>query len=167
MNEVKATLTGVIAAIYLWFTAYFGVFTPLLVLTVLSMFCDLVTRVYAAGSSSTEKIESKKVMQGIYRKLGMCMLIFLTLILDAGLVMIADTLGINVATKIIFTAFTMAWIFVRELISNLENLALAGIELPKFVVKALNIAKDKIDSAADLNVQGGSKDEDRTTSIND
>lgn len=167
MNDVKATLTGVITAMYLWLTAYFGVFTPLLVLTVLSMFCDLVTRVYAAGVSDTEKIESKKVMQGINRKLGMCMLIFLTLILDAGLVMIADTLGINVATKIIFTAFTLAWIFVRELISNLENLALAGIELPNFVVKALNIAKDKIDSAADLNVQGGDKDGDTTKTIND
>lgn len=167
MNDVKATLTGVIAAIYLWLTAYFGVFTPLLVLTLLAMFCDLVTRIYAAGSSETEKVESKKVMLGIYRKLGMCMLIFLTLILDSGLVLIANTLGINVATKIIFTAFTLAWIFVRELISNLENLVLAGIEPPKFVVKALNIAKDKIDSAADLNVQGGDKDGDTTKTIND
>lgn len=166
MNDIKATLTGIMTAIYIWGSAYFGVFTPLLVLTLIAMFSDLVTRIYAAGSSETEKVESKKVMLGIYRKLGMCMLIFLTLILDSGLVLIADTLGINVATKIIFTAFTLAWIFVRELISNLENLALAGIELPNFVVKALNIAKDKIDSAADLNVQGGDKDEDRTTSIN-
>lgn len=167
MNDIKATLTGIVATIYIWISAYFGVFTPLLVLTLIVMFGDLTTRIYAAGASDTEKIESKKVMQGIYRKLGMCMLIFLTLILDAGLVMIADTLGINVATKIIFTAFTLAWIFVRELISNLENLALAGIELPNFVVKALNIAKDKIDSAADLNVQGGDKDGDTTKTIND
>ncbi|QEH68230.1 phage holin family protein [Cellulosilyticum sp. WCF-2] len=166
MNDIKATLTGVVTAIYIWVSAYFGVFTPLLVLTLVAMFCDLVTRIYAAGSSETEKVESKKVMLGIYRKLGMCMLIILTLILDSGLVLIADTLGINVATKIIFTAFTLAWIFVRELISNLENLALAGIDLPKFIVKALNIARDKIDSAADLNVQGGNKDGDTTKTIN-
>ena len=80
--------------------------------------------------------------------------------MDAGLRLITETLGINVATKIIFTAFTLAWVFVRELISNLENLALAGIELPKFIVKALNLAKDKIDNTADLNV-GGGEDENR------
>lgn len=159
MNDIKATLTGIVAGIYLWVSAYFGVFTPLLVLTLSAMFCDLVTRIYAAGSSETEKVESKKVMLGIYRKLGMCMLIVLTLILDSGLSLIASTLGINVATKIIFTAFTLAWIFVRELISNLENLALAGIELPKFVVQALNMAKEKIDSAADLNIGESDKDE--------
>ena len=154
MHDIKATLTGFFTALYVFLSSYFGVFTPLLVLTVLAMFSDLITRVYAAGASDVEKVESKKVMKGIYKKLGMCMLICLTLILDAGLMLIADTLGINVASKIIFTAFTLAWIFVRELISNLENLALAGIELPKFIVKALNMAKDKIDNTADLNVGG-------------
>ena len=152
MSDIKATLTGFFTALYIWLGTYFGVFTPLLVLTVLAMFSDLITRVYAAVASDVEKVESKKVMKGIYKKLGMCMLICLTLILDAGLMLIAETLGIHIATKIIFTAFTLAWIFVRELISNLENLALAGIELPKFILKALNLAKDKIDNTADLNV---------------
>nr|DAT81689.1 MAG TPA: holin [Caudoviricetes sp.] len=160
MHDIRTTLTGFFTALYVFLSSYFGVFTPLLVLTVLAMFSDLITRVYAAGASDVEKVESKKVMKGIYKKLGMCMLICLTLILDSGLMLIAETLGINVATKIIFTAFTLAWIFVRELISNLENLALAGIELPKFIVKALNLAKDKIDNTADLNV-GGGEDENR------
>lgn len=155
MNDIKSTLTGFFTALYIWVGTYFGVFTPLLLLTVVAMFSDLITRVYAAGMSENEKVESKKVMKGIGRKLGMCMLICLTLILDAGLVLIANTLNIQVATKIIFTAFTLAWIFVRELISNLENLALAGIELPKFIVKALNLAKDKIDNTADSNIGVG------------
>lgn len=154
MHDIKATLTGFFTALYVFLSSYFGVFTPLLVLTVLAMFSDLITRVYAACASDVEKVESKKVMKGIYKKLGMCMLICLTLILDSGLMLIAETLGINVTTKIIFTAFTLAWIFVRELISNLENLALAGIELPKFVVKALNLAKEKVDSVADSNIGG-------------
>ena len=156
MQDIKTALTGFFTALYIWLGTYFGVFTPLLVLTVLAMFSDLITRVYAASMSETEKVESKKVMKGIYKKLGMCMLICLTLILDAGLMLIAETLGINIATKIIFTAFTLAWIFVRELISNLENLALAGIELPKFIIKALNLAKDKVDSVADTNIGGDS-----------
>ena len=160
MDNIKATLTGFFTALYIWLGTLFGVFTPLLVLTVVAMFSDLITRVYAAAMSNTEKVESKKVMQGIYKKLGMCMLICLTLILDAGLMLITDTLGVHIATEIVFTAFTLAWIFVRELISNLENLALAEIELPKFIIKALNLAKDKVDSVADTNV-GGGQDENR------
>lgn len=149
MDDFKGILTGIFTALYIWLTAYFGVFTPLLILTVGAMLCDLCTRIYAAASSDTERVESKKVMQGIYRKLGMCMLIVLTLILDAGLMLIGSTLGISIGTKIVFTGFTLAWIFVRELISNLENLALAGVELPTFVVKALNLARDKIDQVAE------------------
>lgn len=56
MNDIKATLTGIVAGVYLCASAYFGVFTPLLVLTLSAMFCDLVTRIYAAGSSETEKV---------------------------------------------------------------------------------------------------------------
>lgn len=154
MDDIKATLTGFFTALYIWLGTLFGVFTPLLILTLLTMFADLITRIYAAAVTPNEKVESKKVMQGIYKKLGMCMLICLTLILDAGLMIVAKTLGIHIATEIVFTAFTLAWIFVRELISNIENLALAGIELPKFIIKALNLAKEKVDSVADSNIGG-------------
>lgn len=152
MDDFKVIFTGFLGGLYIWVASYFGAFTPLLVLTVGAMLCDLCTRIYAAASSDTEKVESKKIMKGIYKKLGMCMLIVLTLLLDGGLRLISSTLGIEIATKIVFTGFTLAWIFVRELISNLENLALAGIDLPNFVIKALNIAKDKIDNVADIEV---------------
>ena len=155
MDNTKSLLIGVFTGVYLFVAGYFGIFMPLLALVLVLMVTDLITRVYAAWVRPDERPESRKVFQGLYKKLGMCILIFLTLLLDAGLTQIAANLGIQVATKIIFTAFTLAWIFVRELISNLENLAWAGVELPEFVTKALNIAKDKIDSAADEIVGGG------------
>lgn len=157
MEHTKNILIGIFTAINIFITSYFGVFTPLLVITLILMATDLITRVYAACVRPDERAESKKVLQGLYKKLGMCLLVFLTLLLDSGLVQIATNLGIVVATKVLFTAFTLAWIFVRELISNLENLEWGGIDLPKFVVKALNIAKDKIDSAADNIIDGGDK----------
>lgn len=149
MDNFKTTITGMFAAITLFLSNYFGVFTPLLLLTVGLMVFDLVTRVYAAAVRPDERPESKKVLAGVYKKLGMCFLIVLSLLLDFGLVQLADTLGITIATKIIFTALTLAWIFVRELISNLENIQYAGIELPRFITKALDIAKDKVDQMGD------------------
>lgn len=172
MNDFKNLAIGALAVVNVFITGYFGIFTPLLYLVVGLMVMDLITRCYAEGrkekinketgeDNNKGGIKSKKVWEGIYRKLGMVMLIILTLMLDFGLVQLSQGLGISIATKVIFTALTLAWIFVRETISNLENLLDAGIDLPDFIVKALSIAKDKVDSAGDT-IVGGSNNEDFT-----
>lgn len=155
VNEIKGALVGVIALIYAFIANIFGAFTPLLIITLGSMFADLITRIYAARVRPDEKVESKLVIKGIYKKLGMCMLIILALILDKALLILADVIGISVISKIMVTALVMAWLLVRELISNAENLQHAGIELPSFLIKILGIAKDKIDNAGDAIIGGG------------
>ena len=148
LTEIKIYAVGVIAAVYAFFVNIFGVFTPLLVITVGAMFADLITRVYAASVKDDEKPESKLVMKGIYKKIGLCMLIVLALMIDRALLLITQALGINIISKIMFTSLVMAWLLVRELISNAENLQHGGVELPSFLVKALSMAKDKVDSTA-------------------
>mgnify|MGYP000892165140 CR=1 FL=1 len=145
MDKIKNYLVGAFTALNIFLGGYFGVFTPLLWVVIILMVLDLFTRVYAAAVRSDDRPESKKVLVGIYRKLGMCFLIVLSMLLDFGLLQLASTLGITVVTKIMFTALTLAWIFVRELISNLENLQYAGVELPGFILSALDTAKDKVD----------------------
>jgi phage-related holin len=147
--EIKTTVIGVLAIVYAFITSIFGVFTPLLIITLGAMFADLCTRIYAASVMPDEKVESKLVIKGIYKKIGMCMLIVLALMLDKALLILADVVGINIVSKIMFTALVMSWLLVRELISNAENLQHAGIELPAFLIKALGIAKDKIDGTGD------------------
>jgi phage-related holin len=158
VNEIKAGLVGVIAVIYAFIANIFGAFTPLLIITLGAMFADLITRIYAARVRPDEEVESKLVIKGIYKKLGMCMLIILALILDKALLILADVIGISVISKIMVTALVMAWLLVRELISNAENLQHAGIELPVFLIKILGIAKDKIDNAGDAIVGGDESD---------
>lgn len=158
VNEIKAGLVGVIAVIYAFIASIFGAFTPLLIITLGAMFADLITRIYAARVRPDEEVESKLVIKGIYKKLGMCMLIILALILDKALLILADVIGISVISKIMVTALVMAWLLVRELISNAENLQHAGIELPSFLIKILGIAKDKIDNAGEAIVGGDESD---------
>lgn len=158
VNEIKAGLVGVIAVIYAFIANIFGAFTPLLIITLGAMFADLITRIYAARVRPDEEVESKLVIKGIYKKLGMCMLIILALILDKALLILADVIGISVISKIMVTALVMAWLLVRELISNAENLQHAGIELPSFLIKILGIAMDKIDNAGDAIVGGDGSD---------
>ena len=162
MEKVKVTITCALSSIYILVNNLFGVFTPLVLITTIAMLTDLLTRLYAVSMRDDEKMESKKVLQGLAKKLGLCLLICITLTMDAGLMIIAETLNFNVAVHTVFTGFTLAWILVRELISNLENLAYAGVALPQFVVKALNTAKDKIDSNAE---KGGAENANTTKAI--
>lgn len=152
--EIKTALIGVLAVIYAFLANIFGIFTPLLIITLGAMLADLITRIYAAKKRTDEKVESKKVMDGIYKKIGMCMLIALALLVDVTLSILAVIIGINIVSKIMVTALVMAWILIREIISNAENLQHAGIELPSFLVKILGIAKDKIDGAGEAIVGG-------------
>lgn len=149
MERIRQECIGVMGAINLIIMNAFGVFTPLLYVVLLLMLMDLVTRVYAASIRKDERAESRKVLKGLYRKLGLCLLIILSLILDLGLKEIANNLGIHIASKIIFTALTLAWLFVREVISNLENLQWAGIELPSFILKAITLTQEKVEQVGD------------------
>lgn len=156
-SEIKLTIVGVIAVMYAFLVNIFGAFTPLLMITVGAMFADLITRIYAACVRPDERPESKKVLKGLYKKIGMCMVIVLALMVDKALLILAELVGINVVSKIMVTAIAMAWILVRELLSNAENLQHAGIELPSFLFKILGIAKDKIDNAGDAIIGEGDK----------
>ncbi|NYB73846.1 phage holin family protein [Sedimentibacter hydroxybenzoicus DSM 7310] len=157
-NEIKISIVGVIAIIYAFLANIFGALTPLLIITLIAMFADLITRIYAACVRPDERPESKKVMKGLYKKVGLCLLIMLALMVDKALLILASVLGINIVAKILVTALVMAYILVREIISNAENLQHAGIELPTFLIKVLGIAKDKIDNAGDAIVGGGDGD---------
>lgn len=156
--DIKSGVVGVLAVIYAFLTSIFGVFTPLLIVTVAAMFADLITRIYAAIKREDEEVELKKVLAGLYKKIGYCLLIILALLLDKALLILAEVLGINIVSKIIFTALVLAWLLVRELISNIANLQHAGIEIPEFLNKVLGIAKDKVDGTAD-GIVGRTKDD--------
>ena len=90
----------------------------------------------------------------------MCMLIVLALMVDKSLLLLAAILNINIVSKIFVTALVMAYILVRELISNVENLQYGGVEIPSFLLKILGLAKDKIDSTANAIVDKDGVDSD-------
>lgn len=146
MEKIKGEIAACLTIFNVIMTQCFGKVTALFWMVMGLMGMDLVTRIYAAGVRADERIESRKIMKGLYHKMGLCLFIMLSLILDLGLKEMTQLLGIQVMGKIIFTNVTLAWIFVRELISNLENLQRAGIEMPLFMMKALNKTQDKVET---------------------
>lgn len=155
MNNIKNYIITGLGLTNAVLVSFFGVFTPLLYTVLLLMFFDLISRMYAAGMRSDEKIESKKVISGLGSKFGMIMLIILGLIIDSGLSMVFKLVlslaDIAVPISIIAVMpFTLAWIFVRESTSICENLQHAGIKVPPFIVKALNVTNTALDKANDM-----------------
>lgn len=158
MNEhiakIKASVVGIVAVVNGLVVGKFGVLAPLLYFVVLMMVMDLVTRIYSAGVNPQDQIESKKAWLGLYRKFGLCLLIVFCLVLDAGVYQIAATMGIHVVTKVVFTSLILAWIFVREAISIIENLEHAGIELPTFIAKAMKLGEVKVEDIGASIIKG-------------
>lgn len=146
MERIKNEVFALIVSINMILTNYFGKMTLLLYIVIGLMGLDLVTRIYAAGMNKNEKVESKKIMKGLYKKLGLCLLILLSVIMDVGLCFVTKALALPSTDHIIFTNLTLGWLFIRELISNLENLQSAGIELPRFIMKALCQTKQQVEA---------------------
>lgn len=152
--ELKQGLVGIFGAVNIFLVGLFGDFLPFLYVSAGIMFFDLITRIYAAAMRDDEKVESEEIMRGFGKKCGLLMLIILSLFVDYGLKLILDLLGIQILTVIVVTGFTIAWIYLREAISIAENLQHAGVDLPNFIIKALNAAKDKVDHVGDSIVGG-------------
>jgi len=146
MDKIKSECFALIVSINMVITNCFGKVTVLLYIVIGLMGLDLVTRIYAAGVSKEEKVESRKIMKGFYKKFGLCLLILISLIMDYGLSFVTDLLALPKLSYIVFTNLTLAWLFIRELISNLENLQSAGIELPSFIMKALNRTREQVEA---------------------
>lgn len=145
MHEFRTVVYLIISSINIYAINAFGLLAPLLWLNIVLMFLDLITRILAAHVTEHQQVSSKKCFKGIYKKIGMCILIFLSLIMDNGLIKISVGLGLNIPTKVLFSALVLAWIFIRELISNIENLVDAGVEIPQFLLKNLDKIKNEID----------------------
>lgn len=160
-DNLKQTILYSLGLVNMALVSFFGAFTPLLWLVLGAMIFDLISRMYAAGIRDDEKIESKKVFHGIYSKLGMVMLVILSLVMDAGITIILSLIlglaGIASPKIIAVMPFCLAWIFIRECTSIVENLQHAGIKIPSFITKALSITNTAIDKVNDT--IGGSSNE--------
>lgn len=152
--ELKQGIVGVLGVVNIFLVGLFGDFLPFLLLSAGVMLFDLVSRIYAAAMRDDEEVKSKEIMKGFGKKFGLLMLIILSLFVDYGLKLILELLGVQIVTSIVITGFTIAWIFIREAISIAENLQHAGVPLPTFILKALNSAKDKVDTVGDSIVGG-------------
>ena len=137
---------GAIAA----FICEMGQFVPVIVCVITFSGLDFITGLIK-GKLKCE-ISSGRAFAGFWKKLALLTALFLGILLDCSLPLLAAGTEYAAMTGgIAFSGFIGFYIVICEAISIVENLYECSVPLPKFVVRFLNICKEKIDEKEDEN----------------
>jgi len=141
MEKAKIGAATLIGALSAWW----GESWVLILLVACAVVFDYVTGVVAAGRE--HEINSKKMTDGIYKKVGLLCLLALGFGLDAALTYFASAgLGLELPFELPFGLIVCAWIVINESISVTENLVRLDVPVPGWLTKFLRIAKDRLDA---------------------
>ena len=138
-------LCASIGAIGAGIAGFFGGWDAALVTLMIFILIDYVTGLIVAGvfhkSPKTENgsLESKAGLKGLLRKGGMLLM-----------VLVACRLDVMLGAHFIRDACVIALIS-NEALSIIENLGLMGVPIPKPIINALEVLKDKAKSESDRN----------------
>jgi len=128
-------------------------FTVLSILT-FAMVIDYITGMLAAKKEGYEHPNnkkygwnSKKSIQGIYKKIGYIVIALVAIIMDYLIYAISNELGLSFASQTLFGPLVSIWLIINELISILENSGRMGAQLPVFLQKVLSELKKNIEDS--------------------
>lgn len=100
-----------------------------------------------AKSRLAHKESSSAGWKGVLKKLGYWMMIAVSFGASAVFVEIGTTLGINLQITVLLGWFVLASLIVNELRSILENFVEMGYDVPKILVKGLEVADKAINQS--------------------
>ncbi|MDO4618441.1 MAG: phage holin family protein [Clostridia bacterium] len=136
MKNIVLTITGVVGSAL---SILFGGLDSILLTLFICMAIDYITGFCVAAvfkkSPKTESgaLESRAGYKGLVRK-GMVLLV----------VLISNRLDIVMGTNFIKDGVIVAYI-VNDMVSIVENVGLMGVPMPKQIIKAIDILKEKND----------------------
>lgn len=144
------TIKGAITTIIAFGTALFGWMGWLLVVWLLCLVLDYATGSWAAISRG--EWSSAKAREGLWHKLGEIMAVLVAALCDIALSVLARGGGFEIPSAVAVTPIVAMWYVFTELGSIIENCALLGAPIPKWLTgilaKLKNAADTKGESAA-------------------
>lgn len=102
-----------------------------------------------AKSRLAHKESSSAGWKGVLKKLGYWLMIAVAFGASAVFVEIGATLGINLEITVLLGWFVLASLIVNELRSILENFVEMGFDVPRILVKGLEVADKAINQSQD------------------
>ena len=127
-------LKKIVGAISSVLSSMLGIlYIPVLLLVTCNV-VDYTTGLIAAKYRDDGTISSYKSFRGIFKKISMWMLVVVGVVVDELLKYTTDTIGLKFPFQFLIACIVAVWLICNELISILENIKDAGVNIPAFLL---------------------------------
>ena len=150
VNGIKDLIIAFVGAL----SGFLGIlYVPVMLL----LGCNIVD--YITGLCATKKrgvkLSSYRSIAGIFKKVGMWLLVIVAWILDEVIEYSTESIGLHFHIMFLASCIVAVWLVFNEIISILENLTDIGVPIPAFLMPLVsrlkstteNIAKDGVEKA--------------------
>ena len=144
IDKIKYTFITVFTAI----NGFLGSLATPFYILVLTNILDYLTGIGAAVYRG-ERVSSETGFHGIAKKVCMWLLVLVGYIVDYIIISMGQTMHIDFGFSCLVAAAVVFWLLANELISILENVADIGVPMPSFLMKAVELVKEKTEYMAD------------------
>ena len=145
----KVLLTVALAAV----AAYFKEIAVPLVILVLVMMADYITGLAAAWYK--KELSSRVGIAGILKKIGYLFGVAVAVVADWIIRTAGTKIGVDLGEFYLFGLLVTVWMILNECISILENIAVLGVPLPKFLAELVSRLKKAAEKKGDEAAGGG------------
>lgn len=146
MDKVKATVIAVLSVLMSWL----GILAIPVFLLVGCNLIDYVTGLVAAKYRKDGGISSYKSIRGIFKKIGMWLLIIVGSFMDILIQYAVEFMGLGLTVPFVVATVVAVWLVVNEIISILENLIDIGVNMPPFLMPVVKYIKKQVEDKAKL-----------------
>ena len=146
MDKVKATVIATLSVLMSWL----GILAIPVILLVGCNLIDYVTGLVAAKYRQDGGISSYKSIRGIFKKIGMWLLIIVGSFMDILIQYAVECVGLGLTVPFVVATVVAVWLVVNEIISILENLMDIGVNMPPFLMPIVKYIKKQVEDKAKL-----------------
>lgn len=140
---IKATLTVAGTAL----SAYLGkLLIPIFILIAVMIF-DYISGMAKAAING--ELSSRTGIKGIVKKTCYLLVVVVGCVVDYAINMLALHFGVDLGQAFLVGLIVTIWLIINECISILENAAVIGVPVPKFLTKIISKLKIAVEQKAD------------------
>lgn len=143
-------LKKIVGAISSVLSSMLGIlYIPVLLLVTCNV-VDYTTGLIAAKYRDDGTISSYKSFRGIFKKISMWMLVVVGVVVDELLKYTTDTIGLKFPFQFLIACVVAVWLICNELISILENIKDAGVNIPAFLLPLVKNIKSQTETSVNM-----------------
>ena len=143
-------LKKIVGAISSVLSSMLGIlYIPVLLLVTCNI-VDYTTGLIAAKYRDDGTISSYKSFRGIFKKISMWMLVVVGVVVDQLLKYTTDTIGLKFPFHFLIACIVAVWLICNELISILENIKDAGVNIPAFLLPLVKNIKSQTETSVNM-----------------